>query len=129
MRFLLDTHILIWALAEPLKLSPAMRAAIEDEENDVLFSAASIWEIAIKAQIGRLTSSFEPEKIARAARHTEFEELPIRSAAAAYVARLPMHHRDPFDRILIAQAICEPARLLTADRQLTRYSDLVTLID
>lgn len=129
MRFLLDTHILIWVLAEPNKLSAATRAAIEDQENEVLFSAASIWEIAIKTQLRRFPSAVAPEEIAEAANATGFEELPIRSAAAAHVAKLPMHHRDPFDRILIAQAICEPARLLTSDRKLTRYSDLVALAE
>jgi PIN domain nuclease of toxin-antitoxin system len=128
-RFLLDTHILIWVLAEPQKLPAGTRAAIEDQANEVLFSAASIWEIAIKTQLRRFPSAVAPEEIARAANATGFGELPVRSPASAYVAKLAMHHRDPFDRILIAQAICEPARLLTADRQLMRYSDLVTLAE
>jgi PIN domain nuclease of toxin-antitoxin system len=126
---LLDTHILIWALVEPHKLPAATRTAIEDQANEVLFSAGSIWEIAIKIQLRRFPSTVAPEEIVQAAKATGFEELPIRSAASAHVAKLPMHHRDPFDRILIAQAICEPARLLTADRQLKRYSDLVTLAE
>lgn len=129
MRFLLDTDVLLWALGAPHRLSAATRATIEDEENEVLFSAGSIWEIAIKKQIGRLRSALLPEDIVSAAKDTGFEELPIRSNAASHIAKLPMHHRDPFDRILISQAMCEPARLLTADKMLTRYTDLVTLVD
>ena len=129
MRFLLDTHVLIWALANPSKLSTSTHRTIADAENEVFFSPGSIWEIAIKAQIGRLRTALAPEEIAAAAKDSGFEELPIRSTAAAYIARLPLYHRDPFDRILIAQAICEPARFLSADRKLTRYTDLVTLIE
>jgi PIN domain nuclease of toxin-antitoxin system len=128
LRILLDTHVLIWALSEPNRISKDARAMIAERRNDVLFSAASIWEIAIKAQIGRVRFAFGPEQIAEEAVTRGFEELPIRSPAAACVARLPMHHRDPFDRILIAQAICEPARFFTVDDNLVRYSELVTRI-
>jgi PIN domain nuclease of toxin-antitoxin system len=94
----------------------------------VLFSAASIWEIAIKAGLGRSDFAFDPAEIARAALDTGFTELPVRSDAAALVGRLPLLHRDPFDRILVAQAISEPANLYTTDRQLVLYSDLVRRI-
>lgn len=128
MRVLLDTHVLIWALSEPHRISKDARTLISDARNDVLFSAASIWEIAIKAQIGRVRFTFEPERIADEAVARGFEELPIRAMAAARVARLPMHHRDPFDRILIAQAMSEPAKFFTVDDNLVRYSELVTRI-
>jgi PIN domain nuclease of toxin-antitoxin system len=125
MRVLLDTHVLLWALAEPRQLDRETRATIESGDNEVLFSAASIWEIAIKAELGRSDFAFDPAEIARAALDTGFTELPVRSNAAAHVGRLPLLHRDPFDRVLVAQAIVEPATLYTADQQLVPYSDLV----
>jgi PIN domain nuclease of toxin-antitoxin system len=124
-RVLLDTHVLLWALAEPARLDAETRVTIESGETEVLFSAASIWEIAIKARLGRPDFAFDPAEIARSARDTGFAELPIRANAAAFVGRLPWLHRDPFDRVLVAQAIVEPATLYTADRQLVPYSDLV----
>jgi PIN domain nuclease of toxin-antitoxin system len=128
MRVLLDTHILLWALVEPDKLSQAARARIEDSESEILFSAASIWEIAIKISLGRLPAQARPDVIAHAAAESGFVELPVRSEAAAIVADLPPHHRDPFDRLLIAQAMAEPAVLCTVDTKLTRYSNLVKII-
>lgn len=128
MRLLLDTHVLLWALADHERLDLTTRALLEDAETDVLFSAASIWEIAIKAGLGRADFAVRPREVAQAARETGFEELPIRAVAAALVADLPLHHRDPFDRLLVAQAITEPVRFYTADPLLPPYSELVTLI-
>jgi PIN domain nuclease of toxin-antitoxin system len=128
MRLLLDTHLLLWALAEPDRLDADTRAVIEDPGNEVLFSAASLWEIAIKTALGRTDFAFDPGQILREALETGFTELPVRSAAAIRVAGLPLHHRDPFDRLLVAQAIDEPVRLLTADPLLPPYSELVTLV-
>ena len=128
MRILLDTHILLWALTEPDRLGQRVRAEIEYQANDVLFSAASIWEIAIKSRLGRIDFPVRPDEIAATARESGFVELPVTSAAAALVATLAQHHRDPFDHLLIAQAMNEPARLLTADAVLVPYSELVTLI-
>ena len=125
MRVLLDTHVLLWALAEPTMMDAQTRAAIEAGDNEVLFSAGSIWEISIKAGLGRLDFAFEAADIARAALDTGFTELAVRANAAALVGRLPSLHRDPFDRLLVAQAIVEPATLYTADPQLVPYSDLV----
>ena len=96
-------------------------------ETGVVFSVASIWEIAIKASLKRSDFGVHPDDIVSAAIKTGFTELPIRSDAAALVADLPLHHHDPFDRLLIAQAMREPARLLTADAQLAPYSELVML--
>ena len=101
MRILLDTDILLWALIEPKRLSREDRAAIEDAGNDILFSAASIWEIAIKSTLKKRGFRFTADEIAAAARSTGFAELPIRAAAAARVAELPPFHRNPFDRLLI----------------------------
>lgn len=128
MRILLDTHILLWALGQPGKLPGTARAMLEDRDNEVLFSAASIWEIAIKAQAGRVGFSVSPAEIATAAVNSGFDELPVRAVHAAAVHQLPLHHRDPFDRLLLAQAIGEPARLLTVDRELAKYSELVQVL-
>ena len=128
MRVLLDTHVLLWALAEPEKLPKSARALLEDPDTEMLFSAASIWEIAIKASIGRLALEIKPGAIAKAAVDSGMAELPVRSSAAATVAELPVHHRDPFDRLLIAQAIAEPAKFCTVDKALSAYGRLVQLI-
>jgi PIN domain nuclease of toxin-antitoxin system len=129
MRVLLDTHVLLLSLAQPAKLSPKARRLLESEAQDLLFSAASVWEIAIKRQIGRLAFSVSPAEIVEAARDTGFRELPVRAAHAVALDRLPLRHRDPFDRLLIAQAVAEGAGFLTADRALRQYSDLVDFVE
>ena len=128
MRLLLDTHLLLWALGDPDRLDSETRSLIEDAGNDVLFSAASIWEIAIKAGLGRADFAVRPEAVAQAARATGFTEVPVRADVAALVVDLPPHHRDPFDRLLVAQAIAEPAWLYTVDPLLPPYSELVKLV-
>jgi PIN domain nuclease of toxin-antitoxin system len=127
-RLLLDTHILIWALIEPERLKSDVRTVLEDPANDVLFSTASVWEMAIKAGLGRADFRIPPARIVAAAVESGFVELPVRSAAALRVAALPHHHRDPFDRLLVAQALTEPAMFYTADARLTVYSELVTCV-
>jgi PIN domain nuclease of toxin-antitoxin system len=124
-RLLVDTHVLLWAAAEPHRLPPSFRQRLESPENDAMFSAASIWELAIKLQIGRISLAVTPEEIAETAVQRGFDGLPVTAAHAAGVRRLPLHHSDPFDRLLVAQALHEPARLLTVDRALAQYSDLV----
>jgi PIN domain nuclease of toxin-antitoxin system len=128
MRLLLDTHILLWALAEPRKIPKKTRTQLESADNEVLFSAASLWEVAIKVQTGRLTLPVPLDDLSPAAEAMGFVELPVRAAHAVGVARLPLHHRDPFDRLLVAQAMLEPARLLTVDGPLRQYSDLVEIV-
>ena len=125
MRLLLDTHVLLWALGAPQRLGNALSTVIKSPDNDVMFSAVSIWEIAIKSTLKRDDFRISPDEILAAAIESGFTELPVRSTAAVQVARLPTHHRDPFDRLLIAQAITEPAMLYTADPQLEAYSELV----
>jgi len=125
MRLLLDTHILLWAISTPERLDAPVRAAILSGDNDVLFSAVSIWEIAIKAGLHRANFIARPDAVTEEALDIGFIELPVRSTVAARVADLPLIHRDPFDRLLVAQAISEPAILYTADGQLLAYSDLV----
>ncbi len=129
MRLLLDTHVLLWSLADPRRLPESARDAIETGDNEILFSAASIWEVAIKSQLLRAEFGVDAATIIDAARETRFTELPISAQHAAAIATLPPHHKDPFDRLLIGQALTEPARLVTADKALAAYSnDLVWLI-
>jgi PIN domain nuclease of toxin-antitoxin system len=125
MRVLLDTHYLLWALDRPARLPLNVRAVIEDTGNDIMFSAASIWEIGIKAALRSSEFEAHPHRIAEAAVIVGFTCLPITAADAASVADLPMHHRDPFARLLVAQALALPARLLTADTALLPYADLI----
>jgi PIN domain nuclease of toxin-antitoxin system len=114
-------------LANSEKLSAEARERIESADA-VFFSAASIWEIAIKAQLGRMDFAVQPLEIAKAASLAGFRQIVVDSAAAGMVAKLPLHHRDPFDRLLIAQALEFPCRFLTVDPMLAQYSDLVILV-
>lgn len=121
MRALLDTQIWLWMLTEPEKLGSASEL-IEDTRNELLFSAASSWEIAIKYALGRLPlpeppAAYVPNRL----RSTGVVPLPIEHAHALAVADLPNYHRDPFDRLLIAQARLEGISLITADKVLERY--------
>ncbi len=125
MVLLLDTHVLVWALDTPGRLPVAVRREIEAPLNVVYFSAASIWEIAIKSGLGKVNFQHSAEAIAHGAVATGFVELPITASHSAAVAGLPGHHRDPFDRLLVAQAMALPAHLLTVDSALIPYSDLV----
>jgi PIN domain nuclease of toxin-antitoxin system len=121
---LLDTQIYLWYLADSRKLSRRARSDIAGAE-DVFVSAASIWEAAIKAALGKLKAS--ADDLAAGIDASGFLELPVSARHAARVATLPAHHRDPFDRLLVAQAIHEPLHLLTADAALRRYSELVMM--
>jgi PIN domain nuclease of toxin-antitoxin system len=124
MRLLLDTHIFIWAVIGSTSLSAQARRTIENAEA-VFVSAASIWEIAIKARLGTIKA--DPNALVAAIDQSGFLDLPVSALHAAGVARLPALHNDPFDRLLIAQAMLEPLRFLTADASLRPYTDLVTL--
>jgi PIN domain nuclease of toxin-antitoxin system len=125
MRLLLDTHIFLWAIAGSARLKPAARRAIESAEQ-VYVSAASIWEIAIKARLGKI--EVDPDELVDAIDASGFIELAVRAEHAAGVSQLALHHNDPFDRLLVAQAIAEPLRLVTADVALAPYGELVMLI-
>ena len=125
MRLLLDTHIYLWYLAASRKLPKAVLSRIE-RADVVCISAASIWEAGIKIKQGRLQAN-SGELIAGIV-SSGFIELPMTATHAAVAASLPEHHRDPFDRMLIAQALSEPLKLLTADEILRRYSELVELV-
>lgn len=122
MRLLLDTHIYLWAATNHRSLSRSAKQLIL-EADDIFVSAASIWEATIKSALGKLDA--DPEALVRAITASGFAELPVRAMHAAAVRKLPGLHRDPFDRLLIAQAISEPLHFLTSDRALAAYSKLV----
>lgn len=120
MRLLLDTHALIWALAEPQRLSAATREALTNPAHAVFVSAASAWEIAIKAALGRLDFPLHAWEEALAA--AGFAELPVRAPHAIAAAALPRHHADPFDRMLVAQAQLEGLTLVSQDAAFGAYA-------
>lgn len=125
MRLLLDTQIYLWFLADSKRLSKKARLEIANAD-EVLVSAASIWEASIKAALGKL--QVDPPALVEGIQASGFAELPIRAAHGVVAAVLPNHHRDPFDRMLLAQAMSEPMHLLTADATLARYSELVRVV-
>ena len=129
MRVLLDTHVLLWLLVEPQRLPARLREALEDPGHDIMFSAVNIWEVAIKQALGKPGFDFSPDDVLQAARAADLGELPVRAEHAARVGTLARLHHDPFDRLLIAQALCEPARFLTADRTLLNYPASVDFFD
>jgi PIN domain nuclease of toxin-antitoxin system len=118
---LLDTHLLLWAAGQPEKLSIETRALIEDSGNTLAFSAASLWEIVIKNGLGRDDFQVEPRRLRRGLLDAGYREIAVTSEHALAVRRLPPLHKDPFDRILIAQADTEGAILLTADHLVAQY--------
>lgn len=121
MKYLLDTHLLLWAAAEPKRLPKKARPLLEDAGNTLLFSAASLWEVSIKAGLGRPDFTAEPAVLRRGLLDNGYVELPISSEHAVATGTLPPIHRDPFDRILVAQAQVEGITLLTADPMVARY--------
>lgn len=121
MKLLLDTHVLLRAASEPRRIPKSARALIEDTENEILFSAASVWEIAIKRSLGRQDFRVDPRVLRRALLDNGYGELPITSEHVIHVDQLPPKHKDPFDRVLVAQAIVEGITLLTNDQQLAAY--------
>ena len=122
MRLLLDTYVLIWWLAG--KNLPARAAElIRDPGNQIYASAASVWEVAIKASLGKI--HINPDEFVAALREGGFQELAVTGRHAARVAQLPKHHRDPFDRLLVAQSLAEQMLLLTQDQPLAKYGTSV----
>ena len=119
MKVLVDTSALIWWLSDSSRLQTEARAMISDPGNEILVSVVSLWEIAIKVRIGKLQA--EIEEIENQVEREGFRRLAIQPAHLRTLMSLPQHHRDPFDHLLIAQAIDEDAVFLTSDRQATRY--------
>ncbi len=122
MRLLLDTHIFCWWFYEPERL-PQEALELMNRAEEVFVSAASIWEVAIKVRAGKMKAN--PNELFAQIEINNFQELPVLSRHALLVSDLPLHHTDPFDRLLVAQAISEPLHLLTVDPQLKQYSELV----
>jgi len=121
MKLLLDTQVLLWAAGEPKRLSAAARKLLLDPHHELLFSAASLWEIAIKSTLGREDFQVEPRLLRRGLLDNGYVEVPITSQHAVSIDLLPPLHRDPFDRLLLAQALTKGLTLVTADAQLARY--------
>jgi len=128
MRLLLDTHLLIWTAGAPDKLSKKARKLIEDRDNEIAFSAVSIWEIAIKYALDRPDFRVDPHLVRRGCLDNAMTELPMTSDHAIITASLPPIHRDPFDRLLVAQAMAEGITLLTADETIARYRGPIRLV-
>ena len=121
MTLLLDTHLLLWSAGQPERLSAAARRLLSDPDNTLLFSAASLWEIAIKHTLGRDDFRVEPRVLRRRLLDSGYVELPVTSDHAVNIDALAALHRDPFDRLLLAQAHTEGITLLTVDARLARY--------
>lgn len=122
MRLLLDTNALLWALTNAPRIEPVRELLLADE-NEIFISAVSWWEIAIKIRIGKLDANVT--SLRETAHESGFMELPLLGSHAEILATLPRHHNDPFDHMLIAQAMAEPMRLISGDGVLSQYTQLV----
>ena len=121
MKLLLDTHLLLWAAGHPDRLSERVRSLIKDPENELLFSAASLWEIVIKNELGRDDFRVDARVLRRGLLDNGYNELPVVSDHVVAVESLPAIHKDPFDRILVAQATVEGITLVSADPWVAKY--------
>jgi len=121
MKLLLDTHLLLWAAGEPKRLSKQARTLIDNPDNDLLFSAASLWEVAIKRGLGREDFKVDARLLRRGLLDNGYSELPIISDHVVATESLPLIHKDPFDRVLVAQATVEGVTLLTIDSLVAQY--------
>jgi PIN domain nuclease of toxin-antitoxin system len=128
MRLLLDTHILLWAVAESRRLSAAAKSLLGDANHELVFSAVSLWEIAIKAGLGRDDFRIDVGSLRRRLFDNTYSEVAATGAHAVALARLPPIHKDPFDRLLIAQAIVEGLTLVTSDPAVAKYPGPVRLV-
>ena len=128
MSFLLDTHVLLWAAGVPERLPDDARVMIEDPETELIFSAVSIWEVAIKNGLGRADFNVDPRLLLRGLRDNGYQELTVTGTHAAAVDLLPPIHSDPFDRLLVAQAQTEALTLLTADSTVARYPGPIRIL-
>jgi PIN domain nuclease of toxin-antitoxin system len=127
-KLLLDTHLLLWAAIRPAKLPTAARKLIENPRNELMFSVVSLWEIAIKHALGRTDFRIDPHVFRRGLLESNYTELPILAEHVLATVNLPSLHHDPFDRLLIAQAMVEGIVLLTADAALARYAGPVRVV-
>jgi PIN domain nuclease of toxin-antitoxin system len=120
-KLLLDTHLLLWAAGQPERLSQAARQFIEDKENELIFSTASLWEVVIKRGLGRADFKVDPRLLRRGLLDNGYSELPIGSEHVVAIDTLPPIHKDAFDRVLVAQALVEGITLLTTDVVVAGY--------
>jgi PIN domain nuclease of toxin-antitoxin system len=125
---LLDTYVLLWAAGQPEKLPAKARKLLLDADNELVFSSASFWEISVKLGLGRKGFRVEPGRLWRVLLSAGYRDLPVTSEHTIAVSTLPAIHKDPFDRVLIAQALVEGLTLLTADSVLRRYGEQVIVI-
>jgi PIN domain nuclease of toxin-antitoxin system len=125
LNLLLDTHVALWAITDSPKLPQKARELVESPKSAVWISAASVWEIAIKHALGRGDIPVSSQDAVRFFRESGYRFLPLEVEHAIAVGELPTHHQDPFDRILVAQALVEPMRLMTHDPMVARYSDTI----
>jgi PIN domain nuclease of toxin-antitoxin system len=123
LNLMLDTHLLLWAASEPMRLSVKARTLLLDPANQLMFSSASLWEISIKNGLERSDFIVDPRRLWRMLLVSGYRELPVTSEHSVAVNDLPPLHRDPFDRILIAQARVEGVLLLTVDKAVAKYGD------
>jgi PIN domain nuclease of toxin-antitoxin system len=128
MRLLVDTHLLLWAAARSRRLPKEARRLLEDPENEVFFSAASLWEVVIKATLRKPDFKVDVAVLRPGLAEMGFAELAVSGAHAEKLARLPPLHKDPFDRMLVAQSLAEPLVLLTNDGVLAGYGDAVKVV-
>lgn len=128
MNLLLDTHLLLWAASEPKRLSAGVRTLLLDPANQLVFSAASLWEISIKNGLERADFNVDTRRLWRMLLVSGYRELPVTSEHAVAVNELPRLHKDPFDRILVAQARVEGLTLLTVDKAVAKYGDGVRMV-
>ena len=128
MNLLLDTHVALWAIADSPKLPLKARELIASPRTSVWISTASIWEIAIKYSLGRGDMPISGQAALRYFSESGYRQLPIEAEHAVAIEDLPAHHSDPFDRILVAQALVEPMRLMTHDATVALYSDTIIKI-
>ncbi|MFY9743501.1 MAG: type II toxin-antitoxin system VapC family toxin [Candidatus Sulfotelmatobacter sp.] len=128
MKLLLDTHLLLWAAGEPGRLSATTRKLISTPANELLFSTASVWEVAIKRALGRSDFQADPRLLRRGLLDNGYAELPIVSDHVVAIENLPPIHKDPFDRLLVAQATVEGVTLLTADSIVGQYPGPVRIV-
>jgi PIN domain nuclease of toxin-antitoxin system len=128
MKLLLDTHLLLWAAGQPNRLSAAALKLIKAPANELLFSAASIWEVAIKRGLGRSDFQADPRLLRRGLLDNGYTELPVLSDHVVAIESLPPIHKDPFDRLLVAQAIVEGITLLTGDTAVAQYPGPVRIV-
>ena len=128
MRILLDTHLLLWAVGDSHRLPDSVREELEDPSNALFCSAASLWEIAIKTMLRRSDFEIDIRAFRKALRTMSVDELPIDGDHIETLPDLPDLHRDPFDRLLVAQSLAEPMSLWTNDRVVAQYSDSVRLV-